>query len=44
MEALKRLIPKQLSPIPGVEEIRLSFALKQVRWVSRRSIWRQVHR
>jgi len=32
MEALERFILEQLSPIPGVEKIRSSFALKQVRY------------
>jgi Lrp/AsnC family transcriptional regulator, leucine-responsive regulatory protein len=32
MGALERLILEQLSPIPGVEKIRSSFALKQVRY------------
>ena len=32
MAALKRFIPEQLSPIHGVEKIRTSFALKQVRF------------
>lgn len=32
MAALERFILEQLSPIPGVEKIRSSFALKQVRY------------
>ena len=32
MEALEKFILEQLSPIPGVEKIRSSFALKQVRY------------
>lgn len=32
IEALERLIIEQLSPIPGVEKIRSSLALKQVRY------------
>ena len=32
MAALERFILEQLSPIPGVEKIRTSFALKQVRY------------
>ena len=32
MPALERFILEQLSPIPGVEKIRSSFALKQVRY------------
>ncbi|MFD0669360.1 Lrp/AsnC family transcriptional regulator [Ramlibacter sp. MAHUQ-53] len=32
MGALERLILNQLTPIPGVEKIRSSFALKQVRY------------
>jgi Lrp/AsnC family leucine-responsive transcriptional regulator len=30
--ALERFILEQLSPIPGLEKIRSSFALKQVRY------------
>ena len=30
--ALERFILEQLAPIPGVEKIRSSFALKQVRY------------
>ena len=30
--ALERFIVEQLSPIPGLEKIRSSFALKQVRY------------
>ena len=30
--ALEKFILKQLSPIPGIEKIRSSFALKQVRY------------
>lgn len=32
MEALERFILEQLTPIPGIEKIRSSFALKQVRY------------
>jgi DNA-binding Lrp family transcriptional regulator len=32
MAALEKFILEQLSPIPGVEKIRSSFALKQVRY------------
>ena len=32
MAALEKLILERLSPIPGVEKIRSSFALKQVRY------------
>jgi Lrp/AsnC family leucine-responsive transcriptional regulator len=32
MAALERFILEQLSPIPGIEKIRSSFALKQVRY------------
>ena len=32
MGALERFILEQLSPIPGIEKIRSSFALKQVRY------------
>jgi len=32
MAALERFILDQLTPIPGVEKIRSSFALKQVRY------------
>ena len=32
MAALEGFILEQLSPIPGVEKIRSSFALKQVRY------------
>ncbi len=32
MEALEKFILEQLSPIPGVEKIRSSFALKQARY------------
>ena len=32
MAALEKLILEKLSPIPGVEKIRSSFALKQVRY------------
>ena len=32
MSALERFILEQLTPIPGVEKIRSSFALKQVRY------------
>ena len=32
MQALEKFILEQLSPIPGVEKIRSSFALKQVRY------------
>jgi len=32
IEALERFILNQLTPIPGVEKIRSSFALKQVRY------------
>ncbi|MCW5629728.1 MAG: Lrp/AsnC ligand binding domain-containing protein, partial [Rhodoferax sp.] len=32
MAALERFILERLSPIPGVEKIRSSFALKQVRY------------
>ena len=32
MAALERFIIEQLSPIPGIEKIRSSFALKQVRY------------
>jgi Lrp/AsnC family transcriptional regulator, leucine-responsive regulatory protein len=30
--ALERFILEQLKPIPGIEKIRYSFALKQVRY------------
>ena len=32
IEALERFILEQLTPIPGIEKIRSSFALKQVRY------------
>jgi DNA-binding Lrp family transcriptional regulator len=32
MAALEKFILEQLTPIPGVEKIRSSFALKQVRY------------
>ena len=32
LEALERFILEQLTPIPGIEKIRSSFALKQVRY------------
>lgn len=32
MQALERFILEQLTPIPGIEKIRTSFALKQVRY------------
>ncbi|MCO4866015.1 Lrp/AsnC family transcriptional regulator, partial [Cupriavidus sp. WGlv3] len=32
MAALERFILEQLTPIPGIEKIRSSFALKQVRY------------
>jgi len=32
IQALEKFILEQLSPIPGVEKIRSSFALKQVRY------------
>ena len=32
MAALEKFILEQLSPIPGIEKIRSSFALKQVRY------------
>ena len=32
IEALEKFIQEQLSPIPGIEKIRSSFALKQVRY------------
>jgi Lrp/AsnC family leucine-responsive transcriptional regulator len=32
MSALEKFILEQLTPIPGVEKIRSSFALKQVRY------------
>ena len=32
MAALERFIVEQLTPIPGIEKIRSSFALKQVRY------------
>ena len=32
MAALEKFILEQLTPIPGIEKIRSSFALKQVRY------------
>jgi Lrp/AsnC family leucine-responsive transcriptional regulator len=32
MDALEKFILEQLTPIPGIEKIRSSFALKQVRY------------
>ncbi len=32
MAALEKFIVEQLTPIPGIEKIRSSFALKQVRY------------
>jgi Lrp/AsnC family leucine-responsive transcriptional regulator len=32
IQALERFILEQLTPIPGIEKIRSSFALKQVRY------------
>ena len=34
MQALERFILEQLTPIPQVEKIRSSFALKQVRYTT----------
>ena len=43
MAALEKFILEQLSPIPGIEKIRSSFALKQVRYKTALPLPRPTH-
>ncbi|MDM0087246.1 MULTISPECIES: Lrp/AsnC family transcriptional regulator [unclassified Variovorax] len=44
MAALEKFIMEQLTPIPGIEKIRSSFALKQVRYKTALPLPAPVHR